>query len=432
MSTGHLNFEAWRDLSEENPERLIDNFLSKYGLLTSETQRAFLATRTPREAGIRNIRAAAAKTGSSLAGVPYLLQDLFDIRGLSTQCGAPFEAPFGAPLESSCLLKEKLENHGAAFLAKLVPSEFGWDMKGHNATYGNCPHSEGRSFVTGGGAGACAYAVSSGWAPLAFGLDSCGGIRIPAAFHGLFGFRMETNVYARDGVFPIIPSIESVGWLNANIDDLLSTFLTFYDAEGPKPETLRGSIHGSSMQMLATETKAGLMELLRPLDIDEDPAANKLLRSIFKNAAKAFKTIESRELYAVHQYWIEEYEAYYDPRLLRRIQAGRSCYATESEEASSNQQNLRAEFVRFFEVHDYLVIPICPLPTPEKTDWDSSLEEEILQLNAPVSLAFLPTLILPFKCGENTHSAAQIVFNPRKPELVPELISRLRDYYVKY
>ena len=244
---------------------------------------------------------------------------------------------------------------------------------------------------------------------------------------------METNAYARDGVFPIIPSLESVGWITGNLDDLLACFSAFYKTSSDTVEdSLRGYLLSDNLKLLTPETKSGIMELVRPLDIDDEPAANKMISKSFRPASRAFSAIESCELYSIHQYWIEEYEAYYDPRLLKRIQSGLSCTASESEEATTAQQNLRATLISFSRDYDYLILPISPLPTPEKTDWDTALEEELIQMSAPVSLALLPALILPFSCGNDLHSAAQFVFNPRKLHLVPELLEQLRPYYAKY
>lgn len=430
MTERRLNFKAWQSLAREDPRQISEKFLSRYGELTPESRKALIAAHPERGRLLQTIKAACAIENAPLAGVPYILQDMFDIEHLPTRCGAAFAEPFEALLENSCLLAQKLGNDGATLLAKSVPSEFGWDMRGHNPTFGDCPHANGLRYVCGGGAGTCAHAVAGGWAPIAFGLDTCAGIRIPAAFHGLFGFRMENNNYARDGVFPLVPSLDAVGWVTANIDDLLASLKVFYrfgdDANDAAP---RGYLFKDSLHGISPESKAGLMELTRPLDIDEEPGVGKMLAKRFQPGARAFQTIQNRELYTIHQYWIEEYRNYYDPHLLKRIEAGRAYSPAESDEASINQQNIRASLISFFRDYDYLILPVSPLPSPEKMEWDAALEEELLQLNAPLSLAFLPALILPYQCGEGKFNAAQIIVNPRKLQVVPKLLAQVREAY---
>ncbi|MGB0743368.1 MAG: amidase family protein [Opitutales bacterium] len=424
------NFSEWRKLAKNDYRQVVEAFFTRYNKLSVDGKRAFIATHPERGVLLQRIKAACIEEDEALAGVPYFLQDMFDTQGLPTQCGAAFDEPFEAPVENTCLLAQILANQGATYLAKTVPTEFGWDMCGQNRSFGDSPHTSGLSYVSGGGAGTCAYAVADGWVPIAFGLDTCGGIRIPAAFHGLFGFRMENNRYARDGVFPIVPSLDSVGWMTANVEDLLSSFKLFYNYLSHSTDALpRGFLLGDTTQNANALTKAGLMKLIRSLDVDEDPARNKLITPIFQQATKAFQVIQNREMYSVHRYWIEEYGSRYDPRLLKQIKAGRTYSPAESEEASHVQQNLRAILISFFREYDYLVLPVSPVPTPEKTEWDTGLEEEILNLNAPLSLSFLPALILPFPCGEGVFNAAQIIVNPKKMQIVPKLLEQLRDNY---
>lgn len=433
MINHQLNFDAWKSKSKEDPNQVVDAFFNRYEQLTPESRKAFIAAHRARAPMLQRFKAGAVMEDQALAGVPYILQDMFDTEGLPTRCGAAFKEPFEAPLEDSCLLTQKLTTEGAVLLAKSVPSEFGWNVRGQNKTFGDCPHAYGLRYVCGGGAGTCAHAVADGWAPIAFGLDTCGGIRIPAAFHGLFGFRMENNHYAREGAFPIIPSLDSVGWMTSNSDDLISSFEMFYKTKIDTTDSSpRGYILSDPLEMINLESKIGLMQLIRPLDIDDEPAVNKLLADSFKSATKAFQTIQNRELYSVHQYWLEEYRSHYDKQLLKQIEAGRSYSPADSEEASLVQQNLRANLISFFRNYDYLILPISPLASPEKTEWDSALEQDLLELNAPLSLSFLPALILPYQCGEDKYNAAQFIFNPRKLHLVPKLLEQVRESYTTY
>lgn len=431
MSEASNSFKDWQTRAHENPEYLADNFLAKFELLPPESQRAFIASCPERDVLVQNIKAACADPEAPLAGVPYMLQDMFDVDELPTRCGAPFQDPFDPPLEDACLLYQKLKSMGAAMIAKTVPSEFGVDARGRNPSYGDCPHAEGVRFVSGGGAGACAYAVKNGWVPIAFGLDSCAGVRMPAAFHGLFGFRMSNNDYAREGVFPIIPSIDSVGWMTATAEDLAASIEAFY----PKPKLvektkpLNGYLLSDPSIPIDSEVKVGLMNLVRHLNLDDHPDINKTLCKAFKSAGEALVTIQGRELYSIHQYWIEEYRAKYDNDLLRLIDAGQICNAKQAERAAFIHQKTREALVAFFNDHDYLVIPISPTSTPEKSDWSGPLENDLLRLNAPASLSFLPALILPFDCDENRHSAVQIIINPRKTHRCTEIIEQLKEFY---
>jgi len=42
-------------------------------------------------------------------------------------------------------------------------------------------------------------------------VDTIGGIRIPAAFYGIFGYRASHGVISTVGVIPVAPSLDVVG-----------------------------------------------------------------------------------------------------------------------------------------------------------------------------------------------------------------------------
>lgn len=430
MSAIPLNFEQWRTLVQKSSERVADQFLARLQTLSRTERQTWFAVTPLKHQLLSALNITASDDECPLACVPYVLQDMFDVTGIPTGCGAPFTDPFEAPLEDSSLLYQKLNTLGACFFGKTIPAEFGVDPQGRNPTYGDCKHRDGEQYVCGGGAGAAVRTVSEGLVPLAFGLDTSGGIRIPAAFHGLFGFRMGNNAYARDGVFPIAPSIEAVGWVNNCIADLSATFHAFHHvSKRDSPKAPRGYLISELSSQVSSEIKSGLLELTRELDIDEDPAVGTHLRKRLAQAGTAYQTLESRELYSIHQYWIEEHRDQYDPTLLKRIQAGIDCKPQTADESAHIQQSLRSSFTEFFENYDYLILPISPVASPEKSVWSDQLEQEILQLIAPASLAFLATIILPFTCPEGGHSAAQVIINPRKLQAVPEILAHLTGYY---
>lgn len=430
MATIRLNFEQWRTLVQKSPERVADQFLARLQALSKVDRQAWFAATPRNHELLQSLNIAAADDELPLACVPYVLQDMFDVKGMPTGCGAPFITPLKTPLEDSGLLYQKLNTLGACFFGKTMPTEFGVDPQGRNRTYGDCKHRDGEQFVCGGGAGAAVRTVSEGLAPLAFGLDTSGGIRIPAAFHGLFGFRMANNAYARDGVFPIAPSIESAGWVNNCITDLCTTFHAFHRVSKPNStESPRGYLISELSGQVSPDIKSGLLGLTRELDIDDDPAIGTRLRQALERGDSAYQTLEARELYSIHQYWIEEHGDQYDESLLKRIQAGGDCKPQKADASTQIQENIRSVFTEFFADYDYLVLPISPVATPDKSAWNYQLEQDILQLIAPASLAFLPAIILPFNCPKGRHSAAQVIINPRKLHVVSELLAQLTGYY---
>jgi Asp-tRNA(Asn)/Glu-tRNA(Gln) amidotransferase A subunit family amidase len=241
---------------------------------------------------------------------------------------------------------------------------------------------------------------------------------------------MGNNAYARDGVFPISPSIESVGWVNNCAADLSTTFRAFHRiSKFDSADAPRGYLISELSSAVSADIKSGLLGLTRELNIDDDPAIGTRLRQTLSEGSTAYQTLEARELHSIHQYWLEEYRDQYDPALLKRIQAAIDSTPQIADASAHIQECIRSAFTEFFDDYDYLILPISPVSTPDKSTWNDSMEQQILQLIAPASLAFLPAIILPFVCPEGRHSAAQVIINPHKLKVVTGLLAQLTKYY---
>jgi Asp-tRNA(Asn)/Glu-tRNA(Gln) amidotransferase A subunit family amidase len=226
--------------------------------------------------------------------------------------------------------------------------------------------------------------------------------------------------------------LDSVGWLCARADDLLRAIKAFYpDMDTAADARPQGYRLDNPRIRIDPSLKAGFMELVRYLNIDERPSLNKRLVSTFDEAKTALATIESRELATIHQYWVEEYREHYDEALLDRIEDGQICTAAKAERAAAVHYDVRLTFARFFERYDYLILPVAPTPTLEKGDWTNQMEADLRRLNAPASLSALPALILPFPCGRSRYGAAQLILNPRKIYLCEAILEQVSRFYAR-
>lgn len=422
-------FESWQQAARGSPEETVDRFLARIERYPPEEKRSMIAVHPERDQLVEALKNAL-EWNLPLAGVPYALQDLFDIAGLPTRCGAPFQAPFEAPAEDSCLLARTLETAGTTLFLKSMPAEFGVAPLGTNATAGTVTHAGDSSLVPGGGSGASARLVADGVVPIAFGLDSWGGVRIPAAFNGLFCFRLPPDAHAREGVFPLFPSLESVGWVTGNLSDLRTSLSAFYENPAPANHpSMRGFLLQDPSVRMNSAVKAGLFEITRFLDMGDDVALNNSLGRAFQNCGSSFRILAERELYSIHKYWIEEYGDSYDPYLLQRIERGMDCSVAAVDEAVGAQENIREAVTEFFQEYDFLILPASPEATPREKEWTPSLEKAVLALIAPASLAYLPVVSVPFDCGNHRYGAAQILLNPRKIKLLPALLEKLAGFY---
>lgn len=178
-------------------------------------------------------RHAMGRPRGELDGVPIVYKDLIDVAGVATTCGSLTTSRLKKP--RSAALVEVLERAGAITIGKANLSEFAFSGLGVNPHFGTPvnPHSSGdEPRVCGGSSSGCAGAVSLAIAAIGVGTDTSGSIRVPAAFCGLVGFRPSASRYSKAGVAALAPSLDSVGIIAANVDDVLRVDAVLHRASG--------------------------------------------------------------------------------------------------------------------------------------------------------------------------------------------------------
>ena len=164
-----------------------------------------------------------------LAGVPYAVKNLFDIKGLPTRAGAKINRA-NPPAAADATLVAKLDAAGAVLLGGLNMGEFAYDFTGENLHDGAARNPHDPAHMTGGSSSGSGAAVAAGMVPLALGSDTNGSIRVPAALCGLFGLKPTYGRLSRGGSFPFVASLDHLGPLGRSPRDLALA----YDAmQGP-------------------------------------------------------------------------------------------------------------------------------------------------------------------------------------------------------
>lgn len=122
-----------------------------------------------------------------LLGVPITVKDLVDTAGVRTTYGSTAYAD-AVPREDA-LAWGRLKAAGAILIGKTTTPEFGLlgTTESHLTGVTNNPWNVHRT--SGGSSGGAAAATAAGIAPLAWGSDGGGSIRVPAALCGVVGFK---------------------------------------------------------------------------------------------------------------------------------------------------------------------------------------------------------------------------------------------------
>ena len=161
-----------------------------------------------------------------LAGRTLAVKDLIDTAGVRTTYGSGLYADH-VPGRTATVV-QRLVDAGAVVVGKTNLPEFAWGVLGTNEFYGTCLNPTHPGKTTGGSSAGSAAALAGGLCELALGTDTGASIRLPAAACEVVGLKSQWGLIPTDGVFPLVPMLDTVGPLARSVEDvaLLWSLLT--------------------------------------------------------------------------------------------------------------------------------------------------------------------------------------------------------------
>jgi amidase len=133
------------------------------------------------------------------------VKDNIDMKGVVTSVGSQYIIQNNAPasVDADCLAIARKRN--VRIVGKTNLSEFAVAPSGLNDYFGTPknPLDHRRKLIPGGSSSGSAVAVANGTADIAFGTDTAGSIRVPAACCGVVGLKTTFGLVSNRGVFPI-------------------------------------------------------------------------------------------------------------------------------------------------------------------------------------------------------------------------------------
>lgn len=148
------------------------------------------------------------------------IKDNIDLKGVVTTAGSEYLQKNSPPAakDAACLANVRRSN--VHIVGKTNLSEFAVSPSGTNDYFGTPINRYNKlwKLIPGGSSCGSAVAVADGQADIAFGTDTAGSVRVPAACCGVVGLKTTHGLISLDGVFPIeTEHLDTVGPLGKDI-----------------------------------------------------------------------------------------------------------------------------------------------------------------------------------------------------------------------
>jgi allophanate hydrolase len=153
-----------------------------------------------------------------LWGIPFAIKDNIDLKGVATTAGCPEFAYL--PTEHAVIVNRMI-NAGAIPLGKTNLDQFATGLVGTRSPYGETHNSLRKEMISGGSSSGSAVAVACGQAAFAFGTDTAGSGRVPAALNNLVGYKPSLGAWPTKGVVPACASLDCVTVFTHSLEESL-------------------------------------------------------------------------------------------------------------------------------------------------------------------------------------------------------------------
>lgn len=368
-----------------------------------------------------------------LAGVPFAVKNLFDIKGITTLAGALINAENPVATQDATAIA-KLKQAGAILVGALNMDEYAYGFVTENFHYGATRNPNNITCVAGGSSGGSAAAVAAGLVPITLGSDTNGSIRVPAALCGVYGFKPTYGRLSRAGVALFSSSFDHIGPFANSVRDIATVFDVLQGADDKDPVcTTRPPVetrHVASLdnidgiriaiaddyfnQKAEPEALAAVQKVAEALNVKDYVTIPEAHRA----RAAAF-IITAAEGANLHLEKLRSRPQNFDPATRDRFLAGALIPSNWYIQAQRFRKWYRDKVREIFQNVDVIIAPTTPISAPLIGQQTMILDgEEILvrpylgQFTQPLSFIGLPVLSIPIRRPNALPLGVQLIAAP--------------------
>jgi amidase len=335
------------------------------------------------------------------------VKDNIDVEGVVTTAGSRYLATTRPPAAKDAPCLALARERRVQIIGKTNLSEFAVAPSGVNEYFGTPrnPFCFWSKRIPGGSSSGSAVAVAGGMADVAFGTDTAGSIRVPAACCGIVGLKTTHGLVPIGGIHPIEPEhLDTVGPMGKDIastvvgmDLLQRGFLARYvAARAARPAA--ATIKVGRLRLKGTDPKIDAA-----LDRALERAGFQVMQLDDSLAQKWERAKQDGNAVAASGAWISDKQYRNTSGVAFRtkivILAGQFNYATKYRSALARRGEWQAALDETFRKVDFIAVPTlqrAPPRIPPSVD-AGLLEAQVLKVQNTVAVNYAgnPALVVP-------------------------------------
>ena len=335
-----------------------------------------------------------------LAGLTFMVKDLFAIKGRKVSNGNPDFYAHAARAAETAPVVARLLDAGASLIGINVCDEFFYSVLGTNAHYGQPINARAGNHVTGGSSCGSAAAVAAEICDFALGADTGGSIRVPASFCSLYGLRPTHGRIDAHGATPMAPSYDTVGFLTRNASLARTLGQVLLQGESVKEPITRLILAQDIVGESEASVDQALWQTLNKLSGVIPKAEHaEIAGGDIVAWRKAFATIQGFEIQSTLLPFVQSHDVNLGPGIQERFEIAATISFDDVEAARAIRAQIAKRLKQIVKPGTAIVLPTTPTLPPERDIPDGASFAEFrtatLQNTCLAGHAGLPQISIP-------------------------------------
>lgn len=372
---------------------------------------------------------AGAKEGP-LAGLTFMVKDLFAIRGRKVGNGNPDFYEHATPAHETAPVITRLLEAGASCTGITICDEFFYSLLGSNTHYGQPVNPRAPEHVTGGSSCGSAASVAASMCDFALGSDTGGSIRVPASFTGLYGLRPTHGRISLEGATPMAPSYDTIGFLARKAELFRKIGHLLLDREKVETPVKRLILPEDVFGYAETSIDAAIWQVFSRIGRALPQAERKIIAGDdIDSWREAFRVIQGFEIQSRLLPFVQSHTVDLGPGIKERFEMAAKVTFAEVEAAREVRGEASKRMRGIAQPGTVIALPTTPTLPPERNIPDGASFAEFrtltLQSTCLAGHAGLPQISIPTAVAAGTPIGLSFIGWPGGDEALLDLAVRL-------